>query len=171
MTTPTPNTVETINIDEVKPVKNPNNVKVGKNPVTVIISAEAFNNYKNDATNVENLAFLKDVPENRHPHIKQLLALITTAYHEPLPLDLSVAAAYVSGTNRYIAVNKNSFYSQYITLFSVKCTGKNKYTLLVNDDEVNNNNTTKPVVTDGYWSKEIKPIVRKILTDYSIEHS
>jgi len=104
---------------------------------------------------IRNDELLKDIPENRRPHIRQLFALVTTAYRKPVPEGLTFTAMYHDGNDRALTVTTDSFGNEVEHVFRVKAVAKNKYTFVGGGEEV----------IAGSWSKEIRPKVAKLLTD------
>ena len=126
--------------------------KTEKPNVFKTFNSVEFNRYRDDSN---MLSLSEDIPSNRVAHIKQLFALITTAYHKPVPEGLTFTALYHNGNDRKITVMTDGFGDEVKTLFTVKAVAKNKYTFIADGDEV----------IAGSWSKEIRPKVAKLLTD------
>lgn len=135
------------------------NKKSEKMSVEFTLNADKFNRYCLNNDDPEIIEVFNQIPEKRQPHIKQLLALITTAYRDSLPADLVVHAMYFSGNKREIRVS--STLPDTGDIFKVAAVAKNKYSLF----------STEYSIIEGSWSKEIKRLVNKILSEHTTENN
>jgi len=126
--------------------------KAEKPNVFKTFTSGEFNRYRSDPN---MLSLSEGIPSNRVAHLKQLFALITTAYSKPVPEGLTFTAMYHDGNDRKLTVMIDDFGKAVKSLFTVKAVAKNKYTFTTDGDEV----------IAGSWSKEIRPKVAKLLTN------